>query len=65
MSYSLGSMLEYAIDSHHVTCTEGEQRRWYCDCSDYEQRLAKYGEGFCEHLVHAIEAMQADLGLTW
>jgi len=50
-------MLEYVIDGHRVTYSQDDlgRRVWHCTCSDYERRLVRYGEGFCEHLVLAIE----------
>lgn len=50
-------MPEYLIEGHHVTCTQDDQGRrvWHCTCSDYDRRLRQYGEGFCEHVVLAIE----------
>jgi hypothetical protein len=50
---TLAAMPDYLIKGHSVA--RDDQRCWHCDCSDYERRLVKYGEGFCEHLMLAIE----------
>jgi hypothetical protein len=57
-------MPEYVIEGQCVTCTEGDQRRWHCDCPEYERRLVKFGEGFCEHLVLAI-SREFGCGRLW
>ena len=54
--YSLGSVPEYFVEGHRVTCTEclPGSRTWHCTCPDYDRRRVTYGEGLCEHLVLAI-----------
>jgi hypothetical protein len=50
-------MPECLIESHRVAFTEGQpgSGTWRRTCADHELRLGKYGEGFCVHLVLAIE----------
>lgn len=50
-------MPENLIGSHLATCIRDDRSHdvWRCNCTDYRWRLAKYGEGFCEHLALAIE----------
>jgi hypothetical protein len=46
-------MPEYWIEGERVTCTQGNHgpRVWRCGCLEFEQRLLKYGEGFCQHVA--------------
>jgi len=50
-------MLEYHFRGQHIVCTRSDlgPRIWHCDCSEFERRLLKYREGFCEHVVLAIQ----------
>jgi hypothetical protein len=45
------------MEGHRVTCTRFDLggRISHRDCTAFERRMLKHGEGFCEHLVLAIE----------
>lgn len=49
--------LEYLIDHQRVTCTyvAPNRRKWHCGCADFARRAELYREGFCAHVVCAIE----------
>jgi hypothetical protein len=49
-------MAEYLIEGETVAASphHGGRRIWRCTCQDFERRLVRYGEGFCEHVVLAI-----------
>lgn len=55
----------------HIWCEWPEisplqkRRVWHRDGGDYERHLVKYGQGFCAHLVLAIEATPTDLSVAW
>lgn len=51
------STLAFLIDHQRVTCTYStpDRRTWVCDCAEYARRAALYREGFCSHVVCAIE----------
>lgn len=51
------STLEFLIDQQHMTCTYSapERRTWVCDCIQFSRRAERYGDGFCAHVVCAIE----------
>jgi predicted nucleic acid-binding Zn finger protein len=53
MPANLAAMPEYLIHGHRVT--QDNQRRWHCKCQDFERRVVRYGERFCEHVALAIE----------
>lgn len=49
--------LEYLIDDQRVTCTYAtpDRRKWHCGCAEFARRAGLYREGFCAHVVCAIE----------
>lgn len=49
--------LEFVIDGQHVTCgfVSSDRREWHCDCAEFDRRARLYREGFCAHVVCAIE----------
>lgn len=49
--------LEYLIDHQRVTCTyvAPDRREWHCSCAEFARRANRYREGFCAHVVCAIE----------
>ena len=51
-------MRKYFVNGHCVICARFDHhpRIWTCDFSEFERRLHRYGEGFCEHVVAAIES---------
>jgi hypothetical protein len=52
-----GTTVEHLIYGHRVTYTQDDRQRriWHCDCPKYERILKTYREGFCPHIVIAIQ----------
>lgn len=49
--------LEFVIGDQRVTCrfVSPDRREWHCDCTEFARRAHLYREGFCAHVVCAIE----------
>lgn len=49
--------LEFVIGDQRVTCrfVSPDRREWHCDCTEFARRARLYREGFCAHVVCAIE----------
>ena len=46
----------FDIEGQEVRCYELDGHRlWRCECPAFHRRLAKFSEGFCPHVVVAIE----------
>lgn len=54
--------LEFAIADQHVTCrfVSPDRREWHCDCAEFARRAGLYREGFCAHMVCAIQQAVQD-----
>jgi len=55
----LRAMTEFILKDCRVRYTRDDQgqRVWHCGCADFDARRMKYGEGFCPHVVLAVEAL--------
>jgi predicted nucleic acid-binding Zn finger protein len=55
------STIEYSVHNQRVTCRHdtSNHRKWHCDCPDFARRAETYGDGFCAHVVCAIQAALA------
>jgi hypothetical protein len=51
----------FDIEGQEVRCYELDRHRlWRCDCTAFQQRFEKFGEGFCAHTAVAIQRCIAD-----
>jgi hypothetical protein len=47
---------EFNIEGRPVRCHESDGHRlWRCECAYFQRTLAIYQQGFCPHVVVAIE----------
>jgi len=44
----------FEIEGYIVRCIELDgDRLWHCGCEAFQERLSRFGEGFCGHTVVA------------
>jgi len=54
-------VLTFDIEGQPVVCYQtGGDRLWRCECAEFQRTLARYKEGFCAHVVVAIERALRD-----
>jgi hypothetical protein len=54
-------VLKFDIEGQLVTCYQtGVGRLWRCECPYFQRTLATYAQGFCSHVVVAIETALRD-----
>jgi hypothetical protein len=56
-----GPVLTFDVEGQAVVCyqTAGD-RLWRCGCAEFRRTLATYQQGFCPHVVVAIERALRD-----
>lgn len=53
---STESVRTFDIEGQVVRCVEsGGDRLWRCECEYFQRMLTKHGQGFCPHVVAAID----------
>jgi hypothetical protein len=51
----------FDVEGQPVSCYQtGEDRLWRCECAHFQRTLATYKQGFCAHIVVAIERTLRD-----
>jgi len=54
-------VLSFDIEGQPVRCYQtGRDRLWHCDCAYFERMLRAHGEGYCPHVVCAIQIGMRD-----
>jgi hypothetical protein len=58
---STDGVVTFDIEGQPVTCYQtGRDRLWRCECACFQRTLATYTEGYCPHIVVAIERAVRD-----
>jgi hypothetical protein len=53
--------LRFDVEGQVVVCYQtGGDRLWRCECAEFQRTLASYKEGFCAHVVVAIQRALRD-----
>jgi hypothetical protein len=56
----------FDIEGEEVRCYELDgHRMWQCGCAAFQQRLDKFGRGFCAHTALAIERCITDGSISF
>jgi hypothetical protein len=53
--------MKFDIEGHLVRCfRSGKHRLWCCECAYFQRMLSKHREGFCDHIVVAMDQARKD-----
>jgi hypothetical protein len=51
----------FDVEGQEVQCfLSGKHRLWHCGCDRFQRNLTRFREGFCPHVVVAIERAYAE-----
>ena len=49
-------VLRFVIEEQEVLCYQANgDRLWHCGCTYFQRMLARHKQGFCPHIVMAIQ----------